>query len=138
MAGILLERAQAIAPRIVALRELGATTTPQIDLSFAMWGLCHDETSRLLTLTLPLPFATQQRRSSWHVLVSTSTFDVLWSTANTENLGMIQKHWCFDVARPNVPLMSTTAEDLFLVFRVSCSPLPNGTRLCGIFFICKL
>jgi len=132
MAGIILERARAIPRRICTISDFGACAG--FRLSFAMWGLAHDETSRLLTLSLPLPFAAQQRRSSWHVLVSTSTYDVLWCKSSTckraldadddlyvdddddhhdaEHKVVALKHLSFDVARPNVPLMGTTAEDL--------------------------
>ena len=77
-----------------------------IGMPFAMWTLCWDETSRLLILPLA-PFAVQQRRSLWHVLVSTSELEVVWSRSCLT--GKTYLHRTFSIPRANCALISTDA-----------------------------
>jgi hypothetical protein len=101
MAGVAMNLSHRLAFRL----EQAAMYAPRmgIQLRFVIANICWDETSRLLTMPIA-SFASTQRRSSWHVLVSQLFVDVVW-----ESRGSYRKHSC-TLARPNVPLFSITAE----------------------------
>ena len=90
-----------------------------------MWSLAWDETTRLLTLQLPGALRAAQRRSSWHVCVSTSKFDVVYTQASTWKMW---RHTA-NLSRANVALMTTSAEAL--ADALFDSPVAKMHTACG-------
>ena len=81
MASVILDFSRSLSNRFIVAAQ--AIPSCGMSLTAAMWNLAWDETSRLLTLPLPGALRAAQRRSSWHVCVSTSKFDVVYTQAST-------------------------------------------------------
>ena len=106
MASVILDFSRSLSNRFIVAAQ--AVPSCGMSLTAAMWNLAWDETSRLLTLQLPGALRAAQRRSSWHVCVSTSKFDVVYTQAST---GKMWRHTA-NLSRANVALMTTSAEAL--------------------------